>query len=121
MRFGRSLALVCVTVMLCADPASADECQRAGDEDAIAEGHLIERGDALILKLPAPMCLEGAEATDNVPGSTEVHVYAQDEGVDGVLRAMVGKDVHLRGSLMGAVTMHHKAPIVMQVVEADEI
>ena len=36
-------------------------------------------------------------------------------------RALVGKDVHLRGSLMGAVTQHHKAPIVMRVLEADEI
>jgi hypothetical protein len=30
-------------------------------------------------------------------------------------------DVHLRGSFMGAMTQHHKAPIVMQVKDADEI
>jgi hypothetical protein len=37
------------------------------------------------------------------------------------LRSLIGKDVHLRGSLMGAHTQHHKAPIVMQVQEADAI
>jgi uncharacterized protein (DUF305 family) len=29
--------------------------------------------------------------------------------------------VPLRGSFIGAMTQHHKAPIVMQVKEADEI
>jgi hypothetical protein len=37
------------------------------------------------------------------------------------LRSLIGKDVHLRGSFMGAMTQQHKAPIVMQVKEADEI
>jgi hypothetical protein len=37
------------------------------------------------------------------------------------LQRLVGKDVHLRGPMMGAITQHHKAPIVMQVSEADEI
>ena len=115
------LAIICGAVALCATGVRAEECQKAGDEEAIAEGRLIEKGDALILKLPVPMCLSGSEATDNVPASTEIHVYSSDDGVDGALRAMVGKDVHLRGSLMGAATKHHKAPIVMQVSEADEI
>jgi hypothetical protein len=33
----------------------------------------------------------------------------------------VGKDVHLRGSRAGATTRYHKARIVTQVDEADEI
>lgn len=117
----RSLALGLAAMMLFVFPVRADECQRAGEEDAIAEGRLIERGDALIVKLPAPMCLTGSEASDNVAASTEVQVFSFDEVIDGALRAMVGKDVHVRGSLMGAVTKHHKAPIVMQVTEADKI
>jgi hypothetical protein len=115
------LAIICGAMALDATGASAEECQRAGDEDAIAEGRLVEKGDALILKLPTPMCLSGSEPTDNVKSGAEIHVYSSDDDVDGALRAMVGKDVHLRGSLMGAVTKHHKAPIVMQVSEADEI
>jgi len=101
--------------------ARADECRQAGDADAIAEGRLSERGDALILTLPVPMCLKGSEPTDNVAASTELHIFSFDEVIDGALRSMVGKDVHLRGSLAGATTRYHKAPIVMQVDEADEI
>ena len=56
-------------------------------------------------------------ARHNVEDSAEIHVYADDAGVE----ELVGKDVHLLGSVMGAVTRHHMAPIVMRVREADEI
>jgi hypothetical protein len=108
--------------LMVADAARAgDDCEHANDEGAIAEGRLVERDDALILKLPKSMCLQGLEDSDNVPKSTEIHVYSSDAGMQKTLRGLVGKDVHLRGSLMGALTQHHKAPIVMQVGEADEI
>jgi hypothetical protein len=48
-------------------------------------------------------------------------VYSPDVGVEAALRALVGKDVHVRGTLMGAITQHHRAPIVMQATEADAI
>ena len=101
--------------------AQAGGCMRANEDGAIAEGRLVEREDAIILKLPEPMCLEGLEDSDNVPASTEVHVYSLDDKIQEALRGLIGKDVHLRGTFMGAMTQHHKAPIVMQVTDADEI
>jgi hypothetical protein len=101
--------------------AHAAECLRANEDGAIAEGRLIERDDAIILKLPEAMCLAGPEDSDQVPASAEIHVYSIDEATQETLRKLIGKDVHLQGSFMGAMTQHHKAPIVMQVTEADEI
>ena len=99
----------------------AGDCVRANEDGAIAEGRLIARDDAIILKLPKAMCLEGPEDSDSVPATAEIHVYSMNDGTQETLRKLIGKDVHLEGSFMGAMTQHHKAPIVMQVTEADEI
>lgn len=121
-RRGSALLAMCAMLTLPPPPcAQAGECLQAGDDGAIAEGRLIERDDALILELPEGACLEGEDDSDNVPASAEIHVYSLDDGVQATLRGLIGKDVHVRGSLMGALTQHHKAPIVMQVREADEI
>jgi hypothetical protein len=120
MELWRSIPMAVLLAAL-VGPVQADECMRTNEEGAIAEGRLIERDDAIILKLPQPVCLKGDEDTDNIPASTEIHVHALDDGLQETLRSLIGKDVHLRGSLMGAHTQHHKAPIVMQVKEADEI
>ncbi|MEO8419681.1 MAG: hypothetical protein ABI457_00680 [Hyphomicrobium sp.] len=101
--------------------AQAGDCMRANEAGAIAEGKLIERDDAIILKMPEPMCLEGPEDSDNVSATAEIHVYSLDDKIHGTLRGLIGKDVHLEGTFMGAMTQHHKAPIVMQVTAADEI
>jgi hypothetical protein len=116
MAFFAALALISMQAT-----AQAGDCMRANEAGAIAEGRLIERDDAIILKLPQAMCLEGPEESDSVPASTEIHVYSLDDRIHATLRELIGKDVHLEGSFMGAMTQHHKAPIVMQVTEADEI
>ncbi len=116
----RGVGLLCALVMAAAPGAAEDACFSAGANGAIAEGRLIERDDAIILKLPKPVCLKADEDSDNIPASAEIHVYALDDGLQETLRSLIGKDVHLRGSFMGAHTEHHKAPIVMQVKEADE-
>ena len=67
------------------------------------------------------MCLEGTEDSDQVSASAEIHMYSMNDGTQETLRKLIGKDVHLEGSFMGAMTQHHKVPIVMQVTEADEI
>jgi hypothetical protein len=97
--------------------AQAGECMRANEDGAIAEGRLTERDAAIILKLSKSICLEGPEDSDSVPASAEIHVYSLDDGMQETLRSLIGKDVHLRGSFMGAMTQHHKA----QVKDADEI
>ena len=120
--WARGLALFCIMLALTASGAvHAGECMPANEDGAIGEGRLFERDDAIILKLPEPMCLQGPEDSDHVPASTEIHVYSINDGTQETLRKLIGRDVHLEGSLMGAMTQHHKAPIVMQVTEADEI
>jgi Domain of unknown function (DUF4431) len=108
-----------VSVLLCA--AAAEDCMPANEKGMIAEGRLELRGDAYILKLPQPICLKGEVDSDNVAGSSEIHVYSFDESVQSSLRKLVGKDVHVEGTMMGAITQHHKAPIVMEATEADAI
>ena len=115
------VSLLCALVLAAPPCAAGDDCYAAGEDGAIAEGRLIERDDAIILKLPRAVCLKGVEDSDNIPASTEIHVYSLDDGLQETLRSLIGKDVHLRRSLMEAHTHHHKAPIVMQVKEADEI
>ena len=120
--WSRGLRLLGLILALTAPSAAqAGDCMRANEDGAIAEGRLIERNDAIILKLPEPMCLEGPEDSDHGPASAEIHVYSINDGTQETLRKLIGKDVHLEGSFMGAMTQHHKAPIVMQVTEADEI
>ena len=116
MAFFTALALLSTQA-----PAQAADCMRANEAGAIAEGRLFERDDAIILKLPQAMCLEGPEDTDSVAASAEIHVYSLDDTIHETLRGLIGKDAHLRGTFMGAMTQHHKAPVVMQVTEADEI
>jgi len=113
-------SVLCAALTLGASVAFAD-CQRAGQDDAIAEGRITQRADALILKLPQEICLEGEDEFDSVDDTSEIHVFSSDDGVQATLRGLIGKDVQLRGTLMGAHTQHHKAPIIMDVSEADEI
>ncbi len=118
---GQARAVLWLMLAVLGGAAQAGECVRANVDSTIAEGHLTERDGALILKMPQVMCLEGDDESDNVPASAEIHVYSQDDAMQKALQRLVGKDVHLRGAMMGAITQHHKAPIVMQVSEADEI
>ena len=79
------------------------------------------RDDALILQLPQGLCLKGDDEFDNVEATTELHVFGANDAVHGAMAKLVGRDVHLRGRLMGAHTQHHKAPIIMEVGEADAL
>ena len=99
-------------------PSWAAGCAVANADGAVAEGRLIVRDDAFILKMPQGLCLEGDDEFDRVEATTELHVFGADDAVQDALRTLAGKDAHLRGRLMGAHTQHHKAPIIMEVVEA---
>ena len=116
-------ALVCsggsYAVAQCMDPNQASEA---------AVGHLVQRQfrdaagrpeDAYILTLPSPICLSSEEETDNVEGATTLHLVAENETLDAKLRSLVGQVVMVRGKPFGAITVHHHAPIVFGVVEAE--
>lgn len=74
-----------------------------------------------ILKLPAPICLRGDEETDNVERAASVHLVPNDDSVASKLQSRLGRSVLVRGNPFGAITVHHHAPIVMRVVDAEEI
>ena len=113
------LLTAAIVIAALAGPGSAAGCDTANTDDAVAEGRLIVRDDAFILRMPEGLCLKGEGEFDNVDETSEVHVFGADDAVQGELKALAGKDVHLRGRLMGAHTQHHKAPIIMEVSEAD--
>lgn len=116
------LARICaalIAVSALAAPAFAAECAPANEDGAIAEGRLVDTDGALILEMPESLCLKGPDDFDNVGGTKEVHVFGATDEVHTALSKLVGKDIHVRGRLMGAHTQHHKAPILMEVSEAD--
>ena len=117
----KTLLITCLAFLITFATARADECMPANDDTMIAEGRLIQRDDAFILKLPAAVCLKGDSDTATwtpVRRSTSIPSTIRCRRA---CPELVGKDVHVRGSMMGATTQHHKAPIVMQLIEADEI
>jgi hypothetical protein len=92
------VGLLCTLVLAAVPCAAGDGCYAAGEDGAIAAGRLIERDDAIILKLPRAICLKGVEDGDNIPASAEIHVYSLDDGLQETMRALIGKDVHLRAA-----------------------
>jgi hypothetical protein len=70
---------------------------------------------AFILILPEPVCLGGEDEFDNVEDADAIQIYSSDEQVDGSIADYVGETVLVRGQAFGAMTVHHHAPIVMDI------
>ena len=68
-----------------------------------------------ILKLDKPVCLNTQVASDNVESSATVHIFASDPKIATQLLRMVGKKVVAAGRPFAAHTVHHHAPVVMDV------
>ncbi|MGH6864703.1 MAG: DUF4431 domain-containing protein [Methyloceanibacter sp.] len=51
---------------------------------------------------------------------TSIHIYSSDPGIAAAIKPLLGKNVHVRGTVFGAHTAHQHAPIVMEVSEIDE-
>jgi hypothetical protein len=103
-------------------------CMKAGEADEIADGTLAQgmfqdaagRPErAFILTLPAAICLIGEEASDDVKSANTIDVYANDDALKTKMLHLVGKTVFVRGKAFGALTMHHHAPIVMEISAID--
>lgn len=70
-----------------------------------------------ILTLKAPVCLTTDDPSEKVDASMTIHIFATDAKMTARIAKMVGKSVHVRGRPFPAMTAHHHAPIVMNVVE----
>jgi hypothetical protein len=76
---------------------------------------------AFILSLAEPACLQGESEYDKVDGTKRVHVFSMDEKIRRKLRANVGKTVRVSGFAFGEQTIHHHAPIVLNVMKVERV
>jgi hypothetical protein len=101
------------------------ECLNAATDSVVQIGRLVQTriggASVFILRTPQPVCLRGANAEDDVPRTQSIHVYSSRAAVERALRDATGRDVRIRGRPFGAVTQHHKAPIVLDAATVDAI
>lgn len=100
-------------------------CLKAGAGDQVAEGRLAlaritvpntkRTEQVFMLQLAAPACLDVADKDDEVEPTRRIHLFGADDALNKRLRGLVGKAVRIRGEPFGQHTVHHHAPIVMQV------
>ncbi len=118
--------MLAAATILCAELQAAAACMKADRAGEVAEGRLTQRmfrdaagrqEPAFILTLPDSTCLSGVDETDNVQGARTIHLYSSDDSVNRIIKRFVGKTVLVRGRAFGAATMHHHAPIVMDISE----
>jgi hypothetical protein len=120
-RAGIALGLAAIFTAQTADGA----CLMADQDGQEAEGRLErvkvtteayrQTETAFLLLLSKPACLEGKSEYDKVESSKRIHVFSMDEGIRRKLRKNVGKTVRVRGWAFGEHTVHHHAPIVLNV------
>ena len=105
-----------------------ERCMKAGAVDEIAQGELAQGmfqdaagrpEQAFILTLPGAVCLSGADETDNVKNANTIHLYTSNDALQKKMQRLVGGIVFVRGKPFGAITVHHHAPIVMDISEIE--
>lgn len=122
--------LVLLTIMTLAC-SGAHACMSTQSKEEIVEGRLSlrafkdgmgRRETAYIITMPKPGCLDDRdEPENNVKSARTVHIFSSKPAVERRIRRFVGKFVHVRGTVFAAHTVHHHAPIVMDIAEIDEI
>ena len=94
------------------------------NQDEYAEGMLAEDmfrdaagrpEPAYILTLSVSVCLNGEDEMDNVENARTLQIYGIDASVDDLISRLVGRSVRVLGQPFGAMTVHHHAPILMEV------
>ena len=123
MRFW-SLIGVATCVGWASNAIAADTCMKANKTDEMQQGRLMQKtigGERVyILQMPTPECLSGDAPTDNVKGTTTIQITSSDAKVSKLIAKFAGKDVQVIGRPFAA-TPKHKAPIVMDLNDIDEI
>jgi hypothetical protein len=123
-----SLVAMMVTAVTVSTGTARSACMKADAAGEIAEGRLARQTfkDAagrpervFILKLPSPVCLSGTDEFDNVQNARTIQIYASDDTIGRRIARFADKTVLVRGKPFGAATVHHHAPIVMDISEID--
>jgi hypothetical protein len=96
---------------------SQGSCLRASSAAQRVSGNLTKQGSNFILRADGPVCLRGSDAEDNKNNVTTIHLYSNSAAVQRQLSRGVGRYLEVVGRPFGAITQHHRAPIVMEVRE----
>jgi Domain of unknown function (DUF4431) len=124
MRFV-SVVSFAACVGLASSALAAEPCMQANKSGEMQQGRLVPKtmgGERVyILQIPLPECLSGDAPSDNVKGTKTIQVMSSDAKVSKLIAKFAGKDVQVTGRAFGATTPNHKAPIVMDLSDIDEI
>jgi hypothetical protein len=127
MRILLIIMLAGIVTELSSSSAGAQSCYSmpADKTGEIQQGRLVQRAiggkRVYLLRVPTPVCLTARNSKDNVRGTKIIQVYSSNAAVNRSIVRFVGKDVQVTGRVVGALTRHHKAPIVMDLSDIDQI
>ena len=125
------LVLTAATVPLSAEPVALGQCVNAGMAVSVS-GKLTEQifagrpnfesikdGDeevhVWILELDNRQCLIDGEFSDPSVSFDRAHIYSSVQGLRKILTAAEGRHVQVAGTGFASHTMHHRAPLVIDV------
>ena len=88
-------------------------------EGVLSEGTFTDANgqpeQAFILTPLLPTCLAGDDQVDQSEQVGEIQIISSNDQVAQNIKNVVGKDVFVQGTPSGADTVHHHAPIVMDI------
>lgn len=116
---------VIVAAMTIAGSATASAaCLQANTDGQVAEGRvtalrytdLVGRWHStFVLTLAKPACMEGKEEEEQVANAPRIQIFSTDAAVQRQIGRLAGKMVTVTGSPFPEHTVHHRAPIVLDV------
>jgi len=127
------LAAVALVFSLAGGPQGAQPCLRYGPDTVTVAGTLSrhtfygapgfgedprhdEKETGFYLELPAPVCMtSGHDDGDTARAGIRRIQLVLDAAGYARLRPLLGKRITLRGTLSGAITGHHHAPVLLDV------
>jgi hypothetical protein len=134
-----TIVLFAALTLALPDAGSGDRCLRYGPDTARITGKLTrrtfygapgfgedpehdEKEQGFYLDLPAPVCTVGRDdVADRALTGVRLVQLVLDEAGYARLRPFLGRRVTLRGTLFGAITGHHHAPLLLNVVKPVEV
>ena len=121
--------IVCLlAVQIVSTAAHANRCMTANADGQVAQGRLAvgrykdaagRSQSAYVLLMAQHACLSAQEAGDRVGKSAKIHVFSSDDGVHRKIHKFIGKAVRVHGRPGAAHTVHHRAPIIMDITTID--
>ena len=120
MELRRTMLATCACALLhaAASPTLAQQnCMRAGSSRERVTGTLTKRGADFLFQVDGPICLRGSDPEDRKNGVKTIHLYSNSSRVQRELARSTGQYIEVVGRPFGALTQHHKAPVVMEVRE----